>query len=71
MAGVLRTYFGLWSQEMGGLKPGAGSALVKAAPAMAGTPWETVLADGKPVGTGSAVKEQTWHAMHVLQCAPA
>ena len=37
-ASMLQTYFGLWSQEMGGLKPRAGSALVKAIPIAAGTP---------------------------------
>lgn len=64
---LLRTVFCLGSQEMGGLKPGAALALVKAAPVMRGAPWGRVFRASTPGSAASATEWQTWQATQLLQ----
>ncbi len=57
--GLLRTYCGIWSQEMGGLKPSAGAALVKGVPRMVGKSCDTAMGGELRIRIVSAAAEQS------------
>ena len=62
-----RTYFGLWSQEMGGLKPGADTALKKTDSPMKGTVLGRADVLHAVARTGMAAEKHTWQVGQVLQ----
>ena len=56
---------------MGGLRPGAGSALLKVVPLRVGTAWDNWITEGMRISAANAGKEQDWHALQVGHCVAA